>query len=162
MVKTLWLFLFPAICFAQSSPYVPSIENGKKLYEDNCTVCHGVQGDGKTAMATMLKKPPVSFLDPKIEESFTPQHAFDAMTEGRKDVGMQSFKNLSKKERWDLAAYVFTFRDQTLKVEDPRPELSWDESKLMSDSQIIELFRKRGLPEDKVIEQLTLIRSYPQ
>lgn len=143
-------------------PAVPSVVHGKKLYQEYCAICHGVNGDAQTTLAQSLSTPPRSFYDPKVHETLTPATAFEAMTTGRKDSGMPAFTHLTPHQRWCIAAYLFTLRSDLTPTEDPRPELSWEESKHMSDMEIINMFRKRGVPENEIMTQLSLIRKYPQ
>jgi len=84
------------------------------------------------------------------------------MAEGRVKSGMPSFQHLTERQRWDIAAYLFTLQSNLTPINDPRPELTWEESKEKSNLEIKELFRKRGVPEDEIMTQLSLIRFYPQ
>lgn len=145
-----------------ASDYIPSIENGKILYQTNCVSCHGSRGDADTVIAGTLKKPPRSFADPKVQESLTPQAAFEAMSEGRLESGMPPFQNLSIEERWDIAAYLFTLRTDFMEVDEPRPELMWGDSLKLSDLEITDMFRRRGVPEDTIPKELSIIRLFPQ
>lgn len=157
------LLMLPVFCFAEEEDYVPSIENGKVLYQSNCSVCHGVRGDAQTAMSRVLVKKPRNFSDDKLQETLSPSYAFDAITEGRKESGMQPFGHLTIKERWDMAAYIFTLQEDFEQTDDPRPELMWWQSKDMTNLQIKELFFRRGVvDESEVMKQLSLIRRFPQ
>jgi len=155
--------MLPAICMAEEiDTGLPSIDNGKILYQDNCSACHGIKGDANTTMASTLTNPPRSFSDPKVQETLTPIFAFVTMAEGRVKSGMPSFQHLTERQRWDIAAYLFTLQSNLTPINDPRPELTWEESKEKSNLEIKELFRKRGVPEDEIMTQLSLIRFYPQ
>jgi len=41
----------------------PLLKRAKKLYKENCAVCHGVDGSANTIRAKELKPPPMSFQD---------------------------------------------------------------------------------------------------
>lgn len=54
------LLLYAPFCFAQdklkSTNYIPNLSNGEKLYQTNCSVCHGAKGMGETTVGKAMKK----------------------------------------------------------------------------------------------------------
>ncbi len=52
----------------ERTPILPndeSLQQGRKLFLQNCSACHGEKGDGKGPAAAALKTPPANFLDKK-------------------------------------------------------------------------------------------------
>jgi|GEM_PF-2252593 len=160
-----FLVLLLSFCgpvMAQQGGFVPSVERGKTLYDNNCTVCHGIRGDGQTAAASALPVQPRAFSDPKLQEHLTPSAAFNTISRGKPSTGMPAFDTLSPQQRWDIAAYIFTLRIDFKDARIPRPELSWGQSKGKSDFQIAEIFRRRGVPEDYILGHVYKVRKFPE
>ncbi len=93
------------------NPVPPTPENvaaGKKLYEDNCLMCHGEKGAGDGVTADNLVVKPADFTDAKLMKSETDGSLFWKITTGR--APMQSWKDtLSDTQRWQLVDYIRTF-----------------------------------------------------
>ena len=88
-----------------------NIEEGKELFQKNCTACHGEQADGKGPAATALTPPPRDFMNPdaKWTRSREPQDVFKTISEGSPGTAMPSFSaSLAVKERWALTHYLGT------------------------------------------------------
>jgi cytochrome c len=149
---------------AQENPenILPDIERGRKAYQENCVSCHGMRGTADTAIAQSLATAPRSFADPKVQEKLNPLRAFEAVTQGVPASGMPPFHHLTKQERWDIAAYLFTMRMDFSMPTEPWPTMAWWESKTMSDIEIIDVLRKRGVPEKYIKKELNIIRFYPE
>jgi len=82
-----------------------SLANGRKLYQINCTVCHGDLGDGKGAMAQL--NPAYAFV-PAINGAATQARSdgylFGMLRNGR---GLMSPQNrIPEAMRWDVINYV--------------------------------------------------------
>lgn len=64
----------------QTAPKVwPNYENGRKLYEANCTQCHGIKGKGDGSNAASLNPAPSDFHDSKLMENFSPYQAYNSI-----------------------------------------------------------------------------------
>lgn len=88
------------------------LAKGKKLYEQNCTTCHGPKGDGKGQLGTALKPAPTNFIQPLKEWPVTKGTAskvFDVITKGIPNSSMVKWDQLSVEERWALVYVVVDF-----------------------------------------------------
>jgi high-affinity iron transporter len=90
---------------------VPNLSRGQSLYEENCSKCHGLEGDGKGPESEELDPPPRSFQDPRMNQ-LAPHQIFNALTFGVEGTDMPShLESLSDQERWDIAFFVMTLRN---------------------------------------------------
>jgi high-affinity iron transporter len=88
----------------------PNLSRGQRLYEENCSKCHGLEGDGKGPEAEELDPPPRSFQDPRMNQ-LAPHQIFNALTFGVEGTDMPShLESLSDQKRWDIAFFVMTLR----------------------------------------------------
>jgi len=88
----------------------PLLKRAKKLYKENCAVCHGVDGSANTIRAKELKPPPMSFQDLSVMGGLSPFKAFNVLSFGIPGTGMASFDAFSEQDRWNLAFFLFTLR----------------------------------------------------
>jgi copper transport protein len=92
-----------------TNPILPdssSIARGKQLYETNCAMCHGVEGQGDGELAANFFPPPVNFT-----AGHTTTHpdgdVYFWIKEGIEGSAMPAFgKQLSDEEVWHLVNYV--------------------------------------------------------
>jgi mono/diheme cytochrome c family protein len=63
----------------------PKPDDGGDLYKQKCSMCHGVDGKGYSA----LKTP--DFTDPKVQASLTDAEIVDTITNGKKGTAMPPF-----------------------------------------------------------------------
>lgn len=84
------------------------MEKGKELYDIYCAICHGTTGDGKGKLVKQEKFLGVpNYKDRPITEG----SIFHVQTYGLNAMG--SYANqLSKNERWLVAAYVLKLRNE--------------------------------------------------
>jgi high-affinity iron transporter len=100
----------------QIVPYprrLPALADGKKLYDDNCTQCHGAtgKGDGPGRQSMNPKTPlPANFTDPERIGGLSPFKAFNTTSFGIEGTAMASFAALSEEQRWQVSFYVLTLR----------------------------------------------------
>ena len=84
--------------FAEAAPENKK-EIGKEIYKENCQVCHGENGDGKTFVANVLQPPPRNFKNPLIIDSLKGAQMIYSVMNGRPGTGMMPWKlNLTAKE----------------------------------------------------------------
>lgn len=105
----------PLVADENEQPIVPDAINGKKVFEANCAVCHGANGDGNGPMAATLKAPekdvltallslfhvelkreplpskPINFRNRDIESVISPAILYETVTLGRPHTAMPAF-----------------------------------------------------------------------
>ncbi len=123
MKRFLWivigsLFLLSSLSTALGqAPKMPKktpelLSQGKKLYEQNCALCHGANGDGKGPAGVAFKPPPRTFNTPLNQWTYSkgdPQKVFDIITKGIPNTAMVKWDQLSEQERWALVYFVVNF-----------------------------------------------------
>ena len=93
----------------QKTPELVSL--GKRLYENNCTQCHGPTGDGKGWKAEELKVKPRDFTLPLDQWHISkgdPEKLFKVLKKGVPDTPMAMF-HFTDEERWALVYWVMEF-----------------------------------------------------
>lgn len=90
----------------------PAPSRGQLLYEKNCTVCHGLNGDGQGEAAYLLQPKPRNFRAGKFRlvssETLQPtrEDLFQTISNGMPGTPMPSWAQLPEADRWALADYV--------------------------------------------------------
>ena len=114
------------------TPITPvSLSNGKKLYENNCSVCHGMKGDGDGPLAVHFEPSPAVLSNPEItgDEETTAYDNFEVITVGIANTAMISWTTVfSDQQIWDVAYYIRTFSNADLKLPPVNLELAAIES----------------------------------
>ena len=79
---------------------------GKKIYDSNCSICHGMKGKGDGVAAAGLSKPPADHSSATFQ-SQTDGAIFWKVTQGNSP--MPSYKAVySETQRWQLVNYMRT------------------------------------------------------
>ena len=132
------------------TPITPvSLANGKKIYESNCSVCHGVKGDGDGPLAVHFEPSPAVLSNPKLtgDANTTAYDNFEVITVGIANTAMIGWTAvLSDQQIWDVTYYLRTFSNADLKLPPVNLELaaiesSADASKNITD-QVVEEVRR--------------------
>jgi high-affinity iron transporter len=102
------LILFPTIGGSSERPRVTDrvIAEGRALYAQNCSSCHGNAGRGDGPAALTLDPAPADFSAGKFKYGGKPEEIFKTLEEGIPNSMMVSYKYLSAVQRWSLVAYV--------------------------------------------------------
>ena len=80
---------------------------GRMLYQENCAVCHGENGDAETPVGRLLKPRPRNFADPVEMGRVTVDRMYRAIKEGRPGTAMAAWGQiLSETEVGDLIDYI--------------------------------------------------------
>jgi mono/diheme cytochrome c family protein len=84
-----------------------SLRKGKEIYEKQCGMCHGVNGDGKGPTAARLNPKPTNFHEHHQME-MSGCEFFWKILRGR--GAMPSYKKeLTEEEIWQVINYISTF-----------------------------------------------------
>jgi len=89
----------------------PNRQEGKQIYEKNCALCHGANGQGNGPSGRGLDPLPANFHDAKMAE-VPPFQTFNAIRLGVPGTAMPSFPQYSDQEIWDLAFYLVGLRHE--------------------------------------------------
>ncbi len=138
----------------------PSLAQGKTLFAQNCSTCHGVSGKGDGPLAQTLKPSPANFWNESRMSELSAFQVFNTIRLGVEGTPMPPFQHLKDEEIWDLAFYVLSLRHQNvpnLRLNFPLPSLSLEELAVMSDQAILHKYHWEG---EKSI--LDLLRSQDQ
>lgn len=115
MAGSLIIFFFNSIYSRDLTPpqKTPDLLNqGKRLYETNCSPCHGLKGDGKGPAGLALKPPPRTFNLPFSQWTYSKgdlKKIFEVITKGIPNTAMVKWDHLSEQERWELVYFVAGF-----------------------------------------------------
>jgi len=86
-------------------PSKKSLQQGRKLFLQNCSVCHGEKGNGK-GPAAALKTPPANFLDKKHSAIYSPGEKYWIIGNGTGKTGMPAFSQFTPIDRWHLVNFI--------------------------------------------------------
>ncbi len=103
----------PAAVPQQPSPARGNVEAGRRLYTDNCAVCHGKEGRGDGPVTMMFGPKPFDFTDKTGMDAKRDLDLYFAIFEGGEAIGKSSFMPrwgglLREQEIWDVIAYIHT------------------------------------------------------
>lgn len=101
---------------------LPSFDEGKTLYQQECVSCHGVEGKGDGVMANHLQPRPANFHDTERQSHRSLYSLYSTITLGVNNTAMQSYSLLSDQQRWALAFYVSHFFATDAQIQQGRQE----------------------------------------
>ncbi|WP_348262236.1 cytochrome c [Telmatobacter sp. DSM 110680] len=101
----------------QDTATAPSAKNGaklspeahakaKKLYEQDCALCHNSSGDGKTDLAKDMQLNLLDWTDPKSLSTMSDQALFDAIRKGKGKMPPEDEGRASNENVHNLVAYI--------------------------------------------------------
>lgn len=108
--------------FAYSEDYANSLDLGKRVYEEKCAACHGIDGDGSGDAAYLLYPKPRNFVaaDYRLVSTWdripTDDDVVATITRGMPGSAMPSWGHLPESTRKALAAYVKSFSKNSLDI----------------------------------------------
>lgn len=88
-----------------------STGRGKELFQINCALCHGPQGQGNGLVASFLKNKPADLTGDAVQ-SLGDGAIFMTITNGVTGAMPPLNENLTVRERWDVVNYVRTLPSQ--------------------------------------------------
>ena len=86
----------------------PAPDDGGDLFKQKCSMCHGVDGKGFSA----LKTP--DFTDPKVQASLTDKEIVETIKNGKKGTAMPAFGDkLSDDQIHSLVTYIRSLEERS-------------------------------------------------
>ena len=139
-------------------PITPvSLSNGKKIFETNCAVCHGMAGHGDGPMAKQFDPSPAVLSNPKLtgDANTTAYDNFEVINVGIANTAMMAWAGtLSESQIWDVTYYLRSFSNANVQLPPVNIDLAALESagesvKEISDQVMTEV---RGLLADSLVQ----------
>jgi mono/diheme cytochrome c family protein len=88
-------------------PTAASQDKAKKLFSQDCSMCHGDNGNGKTDLATSMQLTLADWTDPKTLGSKSDQELFDIVRKGKGDkMPAEDSSRAKDAEIWGLITYI--------------------------------------------------------
>lgn len=84
----------------------PDLAQGEKLFQAQCTACHGATGYGDGAAGRNLNPRPANFHQKELVQESSPYKFYNTIRLGVPGTGMTAFSGLSDEEVWSLAFYL--------------------------------------------------------
>ncbi|KPJ95640.1 MAG: hypothetical protein AMJ53_02305 [Gammaproteobacteria bacterium SG8_11] len=84
------------------------VVTGKAYFIQNCTACHGINGDGNGPRAYFIFPKPRNFQDPDFQKQLSRSQLFNAIKNGVLGREMPAWgKVLSDQQIMDITEYIF-------------------------------------------------------
>ena len=96
-----------------------NIENGKTIFKANCTICHGLTGDGDGPLSSKIDPAPAVLSDPKVtgNKHSTAYDNFQVISVGVANTLMMAWSEiLPEDDLWDVTYYIRTFSNKNLEL----------------------------------------------
>ncbi len=102
----------PAAASGQKNPVRPTPQSqarAKELFGQECALCHGDNGDGKTDVAKDMGLTPPDWTDPKTLASKQDQDLFNIIRNGKGKMPAEPEGRAKDHEVWNLILYIRGF-----------------------------------------------------
>ncbi|MGD0732501.1 MAG: cytochrome c [Terracidiphilus sp.] len=84
----------------------PAPESTQKLYAVDCAMCHGINGNGKTDLATGMNLTLGDWTDPKTLANKTDQELFNAIRNGKDKMPAEGAARANDDDVRNLILYI--------------------------------------------------------
>jgi mono/diheme cytochrome c family protein len=101
-----------------TEPWVASadmVQHGKKVFQMNCTMCHGPEGRGDGPAGASLNPKPRNLVEGPWKKGGGFIGIFTVLQEGLPGGGMASYKQMKTVDRWALTQYVNSITNAKVK-----------------------------------------------
>jgi mono/diheme cytochrome c family protein len=82
-----------------------SVDHGKKLFQTQCVLCHGIKADGNGDFARVYGVHPPDFTNPEVLGKRTDGELFYIIGAGSEKMPGKHMQ-MTEKQRWDLVNYL--------------------------------------------------------
>ncbi len=89
-----------------AKPTAATLERARKLYQVDCAMCHGDNGNGKTDLGKDMQLTLPDWTDPKTLANELDQSLFNAIRNGRGKMPSEAEGRASDTAVWDLILYI--------------------------------------------------------
>jgi mono/diheme cytochrome c family protein len=99
----------PSTSSAQKNPVRPTEKSqarAKEIYGQDCAICHGVTGDGKTDLARDMQLTIDDWTDPKILAAKSDGDLFSVIRNGKDKMPPEGAGRAKDDEVWNLIIYI--------------------------------------------------------
>jgi mono/diheme cytochrome c family protein len=91
-------------------PNAASQAHAKKLYSQDCAICHGDNGNGKSDLADSMKLTLADWTDAKSLAALSDQETFDVIRKGKGDkMPAEDVSRAKDDDVWNLVIYIRSF-----------------------------------------------------
>ena len=98
---------------AAKKPANPALTRAKQIYNFDCAICHGPNGNGKTDLAKDMQLTLSDFTDPKTLEGKSDDQLYDLIRKGKDKMPAEDPGRAKNDEVKALVQYIRTFsKDQ--------------------------------------------------
>ena len=116
----------------------PDLQVGARLFQQNCTACHGNTGHGDGQAGINLNPKPANFHDPELVWNSAPFKFYNTIRLGVPGTGMAAFSQLSDDEVWALSYYIKSLPYQNAAAETSNDLISSSDLATMTDAELTE------------------------
>lgn len=89
------------VCTVSLAYAAPKKSEGKSIFREKCSMCHGIGGEGYPAIKTP------NFTDPKWQSAHSEKERLNALENGVKGTAMVSFKGkLTQEQMKEVLKYI--------------------------------------------------------
>lgn len=88
---------------------------GRSIYIQTCSSCHGMTGAGDGPAARTMNPPPPAISVQKLTPDLTPTLAYNVISVGVRGTAMPGFAaSLTPQQRWNIISYIYSLRGEKL------------------------------------------------
>lgn len=85
---------------------------GGALFENNCAICHGVNGNGQGRRQEGMNPPPANLTLPPWSDPGSAGKVFLVIRHGVRGTAMPAWPAFSDEQVWDLVAFIVSLKHQ--------------------------------------------------
>ncbi len=80
------------------------VQEGARLYQENCAACHGEKADGQSEIAAAINPPPANLLE--LQKRADDDYLYWRIHEGKPGTAMAPWSHLDEEQIWSVVSYL--------------------------------------------------------